>query len=188
MEAFVAAGTEVSNRLARACPAPDHRGVETFRAKLEPVPHGGHFVLVPEKTASAAGLVYGARVRGTVNGVPYRSSLMKYGGVFHMGVHKATIAEAGVKPGDRVDVEIEVDSEPLPTDEAPADLAKAIAKNKAAKAAWAVLRPSHKREHVKAVLEAKKPETRARRIEKAIEMLAATPAKKAAKKAAKKRT
>ena len=105
--------------------------METFRAKLEPVPHGGHFVIVPEKTASAAGLVYRARVRGTVNGVPYRSSLMKYGGVFHMGVHKATIAKAGVKPGDRVEVAIEVDTEPLPTDEVPADLAKAIAKNEA---------------------------------------------------------
>ena len=90
---------------------------QRFKATLEPVPHGGLFVVVPAKTAAAAGLKYGARVRGTVNGAPYRSSLMKYSGVFHLGVHKAT-----------------------------------------------QLSPAHKREHVKQVIEAKKPETRARRI------------------------
>jgi hypothetical protein len=156
--------------------------MERFHAKLEPVPHGGHFVVVPEKTADAVGLVYGARVRGTLNGVAYRSSLMKYGGIFHLGVHKATLEKAGVEPGARVEVTIELDDEPLPTDTVPDDLAKAIAKNPAAKAGWEVLRPSHKREHVQAVLDAKKPETRARRIEKAIEMLAATKPKAAKKK------
>ena len=63
--------------------------MERFKAKLEPVPHGGHFVVVPPAKAEAAGLKYGARVRGTVNGAPFRSSLMKYSGIFHMGVHKA---------------------------------------------------------------------------------------------------
>lgn len=152
--------------------------MERFKAKLEPVSHGGHFVVVPAKAASAAGLVYGARVRGTVNGVPFRSSLMKYSGVFHMGVHKATLEQANAKGGDRVEVTIEIDDEPLPTDIVPEDLAKAIADSKAARTVWERLRPSHKREHVKAVLEAKKPETRARRIQKTIEMLAATPAPK----------
>jgi hypothetical protein len=149
--------------------------MEKFKAKLEPVPHGGHYVIVPEKTAAAAGLTYGVRVRGTLNGTPYRSSLMKYGGIFHMGVHKATLEKAGAAPGDRVEVGIEVDAEPLPTDTVPDDLKKAIKASKKASEAWERLRPSHKREHVKAVTEAKKPETRARRIEKAIEMLLAMP-------------
>jgi hypothetical protein len=38
----------------------------SFSAKLEPVPHGGHYVLVPEEVAVKAGLKHGARVRGTV--------------------------------------------------------------------------------------------------------------------------
>jgi Domain of unknown function (DUF1905) len=63
--------------------------MERFKATLEPVPHGGHFVVVPAKIAAAAGLKYGARVRGTVDGAAYRSSVMKYSGVFHLGVHKA---------------------------------------------------------------------------------------------------
>lgn len=146
--------------------------MQHFRAKLEPVPHGGHFVVVPPSVAKAAGLKYAARVRGTVNGVPYRSSLMKYSGVFHMGVHKATLAEAGVEPDARVDVIIELDDEPLPTDTIPADLKRALQKNRSAAAAWKVLRPSAKREHVKSVLEAKKAETRARRIQKVIDTLA----------------
>jgi uncharacterized protein YdeI (YjbR/CyaY-like superfamily) len=53
----------------------------------------------------------------------------------------------------------------------PADLAKALAKNAGAKARWEKLSYTHKREHVEAILQAKKPETRERRIAKAIEML-----------------
>jgi hypothetical protein len=143
-----------------------------FVAKLEPVPHGGNFVVVPEKVAKAAGLRHSKRVRGTVNGAPYRSSLMMYGGIFHLGVHKATMAAAGVKPLERVKVSIELDDEPLPTDKVPIDLEKALERNKQAATAWKTLRPSLKREHVKSVLEAKKAETRARRIEKVIASLA----------------
>ena len=149
--------------------------MQRFKATLEPVPHGGQFVVVPAKTAAAAGLKYGARVRGTVNGAPYRSSLMKYSGVFHMGVHKATLAEAGSKSGDRVAVTIELDDQPLPTDVLPDDLAKAITATAATRAAWTELSPAHKREHVKRVIEAKKPETRARRIAATVAALAGNP-------------
>jgi hypothetical protein len=50
----------------------------------------------------------------------------------------------------------------------PPDLAAALAASPAAQAAWAGLSPSHRRAHVEAVEEAKKPETRARRIAKAV--------------------
>jgi hypothetical protein len=149
--------------------------MERFKAKLEPVAHGGMFVVVPAKVAEAAGLAHAARVRGTVNGAPYRSSLMKYSGVFHMGVHKATLAKASAKMGDRVEITLERDDQPLPGDDVPKDLARAIAKNEAANATWRKLAPSHRREHVKHVIEAKKPETRARRIVKAVEALAKGP-------------
>jgi hypothetical protein len=102
---------------------------------------------------------------------------MKYSGVFHMGVHKATLAAAGVGVGDDVAVEIERDPEPLPTDRVPVELARALRKNKQAAAAFAALAPSHKREYVGFIIEAKKPETRARRTEKTIATLAALPAK-----------
>ena len=142
-----------------------------FSAMLEPVPHGGHYVVVPPKVAEARGLRHGMRVRGTVNGAPYRSSLMKYSGLFHLGVHKATLADAGVKAPARVKVTIELDDEPLPTDIVPADLARALARNRRAAAAWKALRPSLKREHVQSVTSAKKPETRAHRVEKIVASL-----------------
>ena len=144
-----------------------------FRATLEPVPHGGCFVVVPPEIAEAAGLEYKDRVRGTVNGAPFRSSLMKYNGVFHMGVHKATLAAADVDNGDKVIVQIERDPDPLPTDRVPDDLSRALRKNKKAAAAFAALAPSHKREYVGFIIEAKKPETRTQRIEKTVAALAA---------------
>lgn len=145
--------------------------MKRFAGKLTPIRGGGHYVVVPAEIAEAAGLAYGARVRGKLDGAPYRSSLMKYSGIFHLGVHKATIEAAGAKSGELVKVEIELDDEPLPTDIVPPDLKKAIGKSAATRAAWDKLSPSHKREHVKHVTEAKKPETRARRIAKTIEAL-----------------
>jgi hypothetical protein len=145
---------------------------KSFIAELKPVPHGGQYVVVPKPVAAAAGLRHGQRVRGTVNGARYRSSLMMYSGVFHLGVHKATLAEAEVTPPAAVRVSIEADTEPLPTDAVPPDLAKALKRGSAA-AAWERLRPSLKREHVKSLLDAKKPETRRNRLDKIVAALAA---------------
>lgn len=142
-----------------------------FKARIEPVKGGGHYVLVPDDVAEKAKLAYRARVRGTIDGVAYRSSLMKYSGRFHMGVHKATLAKAGVKAGDTVAIAIELDDEPLPGDTLPAELVAAFRKDARARAAWEKLAPSHRREHVRAIDEAKKPETRKTRIERTLKML-----------------
>jgi uncharacterized protein YdeI (YjbR/CyaY-like superfamily) len=77
--------------------------------------------------------------------------------------------------GDTVRVTIERDPDPLPTDRVPPDLARALRQNPAARTAFAALTPSHKREHVGYVIEARKPETRARRIERTIQTLARRP-------------
>jgi hypothetical protein len=154
---------------------------QSFTAKLQPVPHGGHYVAVPRAVADAAGLKHAMRVRGTVDGARYRSSLMMYGGVFHLGLHKAALAEAGAKAHAVVTVSIEADDEPLPTDVVPPDLARALKRERAA-AAWEKLRPSLKREHVGTLLSAKKAETRARRLDKIIASLAPRSATASARK------
>lgn len=154
----------------RACVGVRPR-VAAFVGKLEPVSHGGLFVVVPTKVAVQAGLVHGSRVRGTLDGAPYRSSAVKYSGVFHVGVHKATALAAGVGEGARVRISIELDDEPLPTDVVPADLAKALRRDAKASASWKSLAPAVRRGYVKSVLEAKKAETRARRIAKIVETL-----------------
>jgi hypothetical protein len=146
-----------------------------FRALLEPVPHGGCFVIVPPEIAAAAGIRYGDRVRGAVSGVKYRSSLAKYSGVFHMGVHKTTLAVAGAVLGDEVEVTIERDTAPLPSDRVPRDLARALKAVHGAAAAFAALAPSRRREYVGSILEAKTAETRERRISKVLVALAKQP-------------
>lgn len=110
-------------------------------------------------------------VKGTINGFAFKGTLMPYGGKHLLTVNKALQAGAKAKAGDKVEIVIERDDAPR-TVEAPSDLAAALRKNKAAQSAWDKLAYSHKREYVEAIEEAKKPETRARRIAVAVEQLA----------------
>jgi len=143
-----------------------------FRATLQPVSHGGQYVLVPPQVAAREGLKHAARVRGAVRGVAYRSSMMKYADGFHVLVPKATLAEAGIAAGATITLTIEADPEPLPSDTVPPELARALRASAAARAGWEVQSPAHRREHVKYIVEAKKPETRVRRVARTIETLA----------------
>ena len=123
-----------------------------------------------EKTFGSRGRV---PVRGTLNGAPYRSSVFRMGGECHfMVVNRRMRAASGVKGGETVPVTMERDDEPRVI-EPPADFARALKGNKDAQATWGKLSYTHQREHVQHVEDAKKPETRERRIEKSIEMLAA---------------
>jgi uncharacterized protein YdeI (YjbR/CyaY-like superfamily) len=96
---------------------------------------------------------------------------MKYSGVFHMGVHKATAAGAGVAQGDRVEVTLEIDDKPLPTDVVPDDLREALAEAPRAAASWDKLAPGARREYVRSLLEAKQASTRERRVAAIVETL-----------------
>ena len=112
-------------------------------------------------------------VRGTLNGAPYRSSVFKMGGDCHfMVVNRQLRAAAGVKGGETVPVTMERDDAPR-TVTPPPDFARALKANEEARAAWDRLSFTHQREHVEHVEGAKKPETRQRRIENSIQLLAA---------------
>lgn len=111
-------------------------------------------------------------VRGTINGFPYRSSIMNMGGGHLMVVNKKTREGAKVKGGEIINVVMERDEEPRIVTP-PADFAKALKADKDAKAAWDKLSYTHQKEYVQAIEEAKKTETRVRRIEKAITQLSA---------------
>ena len=111
-------------------------------------------------------------VRGTLNGAPFRGSLFPMGGCHFMVVNRHLRAAAGVSGGETVPVLMERDDEPRTIDP-PTDFARALKSNRDAQAAWDKLSYTHRREHVEHVEEARKPETRQRRIEKSIELLAA---------------
>ena len=110
-------------------------------------------------------------VTGTINGFPIRTSAFFMGGKTHMIlVNKEMQTGARVGAGDTVAVSIEVDTRPR-TISVPPDLRKAIAKSAAAKAAFDKLSYTHRKEYVRWIEEAKKGETRSRRIGKAVAML-----------------
>ena len=117
--------------------------------------------------------VFGAKrvpVKVSINGADYRGSIVRMGGKYMLGIPKVFRDSAGIMAGENVVVTMERDNEPR-TVETPADLAQAIRKE-ALERAWGKLSFTHKKEHVASIEDAKKLETRAKRIEKAIEMIA----------------
>jgi len=143
-----------------------------FTARLRPSGRGagGHLVDVPDEVVAALGGRGRIPVQASFNGIPYRGSIVRMGGVMMLGVTKAIMAEAGAGPGDVLDVVVENDEAPREV-EVPPELTKALKRNRAARAVWVGLSFSHRREYVGYIVEAKKEETRARRVERTIQAL-----------------
>jgi Bacteriocin-protection, YdeI or OmpD-Associated/Domain of unknown function (DUF1905) len=161
----------------RAEPSAEARAkspVKRFRVRLEGYPGGeAAGYVVPFDVQEVFGSRARVPVRGTVNGFPFRSSVFPNGdGTHYIVVNREVREGARVAAGDTVSVTMGRDDEPR-TIEPPADLLRALRANPAARATWERLSYSHRREHVRAVEEAKRPETRARRIEKSVGLLAA---------------
>jgi hypothetical protein len=106
----------------------------------------------------------------TVNGHSWKSRVAIMRGRYLIGLSNANRRAAGVEIGDPVEVRLELDSEPRVVT-IPADFARALKADPIARAAFDGLAHMHKREHVLAIESAKRPETRARRIARAVEML-----------------
>ena len=104
----------------------------------------------------------------TIGEHTWRTTPGVYGGVAYIGLNKGVRSAAGVDAGDRVRVTMELDSEPR-TVAVPADLEAALRADPEATAAFAKLSFTHQREYVEWVEEAKRSETRARRIERTVD-------------------
>jgi hypothetical protein len=142
----------------------------TFRAVIREAGGGGAYVEIPFDVEAAFGSKR-PKVRAVLGGVPYRGSLVRMGTPCHiLGVRKEIRARAGKDVGDTIEVSLEADLEPR-TVELPPDLARALQRAPAAKARFDRLSYSHQREYVGYVLEAKREETRAKRVAKTVELL-----------------
>ena len=129
------------------------------------------YFAVPFNVESVFGSRSQVKVKGTVNGIPYRSSLMPGGdGTHYMVVNGTMRKAAGVSSGSTVDVLMEIDDEARIVT-IPEDLANALYENEAAGSSFEKLSFSHKKEYVEWIEEAKRQETRVKRIQKAIEKL-----------------
>lgn len=109
-------------------------------------------------------------VLATVNGYTWRTSVARMGGEFLVGLNQEVRKGAGAEAGDTVEVTVELDREPREV-EVPAALATAFDRDPAAKSAFDGLAYSHRKEYARWVAEAKREETRERRVAKALEML-----------------
>jgi hypothetical protein len=125
---------------------------------------------VPPEVVEGLGGGKRPKVSVTINGKTYRSSIAVMGGKFMVGVSAENRALTGVKGGDVVDVTVELDTAPREV-EVPEDFAAALEVVPDAKVAFARMTYSHQRAHVDAINGAKAPETRRRRIDKAVEQL-----------------
>lgn len=111
------------------------------------------------------------KVTVTVGGSTYRSTVAVMGGRYMVGVTAEQRAKTGLKAGDPIEVSIELDTAPREV-EVPADLQAAL-KAAGALEAFEKLAYSHRKEHVRAIEEAKAADTRQRRIDKTVAMVAA---------------
>jgi hypothetical protein len=109
-------------------------------------------------------------VRATVNGYTWRGAVARMKGEFLLGLNRETREAAGVEAGDEVSVELALDTEER-TVEVPAALASALAADPAARKSFDALAFTHRKEFARWVAEAKKDDTRDRRVAKALEML-----------------
>jgi Bacteriocin-protection, YdeI or OmpD-Associated/Domain of unknown function (DUF1905) len=125
---------------------------------------------IPPKIIEAMNAGKRPPVKITMNNKTYRSTVAVMGGQYMVGVSAQNRELTGVAGGDEVDVYIELDTEPREV-AVPDDLAKALKKDSPAKQFWASLTASQQGAQVAAIESAKTAETRARRVDKTMEML-----------------
>lgn len=118
-----------------------------------------------------------APVRVTLNGYTFRSTIAVMGGRFLIPLRKSHREAAGLSGTETLDVRLDLDTDPREITPPP-DLAKALQATPGAWTRWQELSFTHQREHVEAIEEAKKPETRLRRIEAAVTRIATRPPRK----------
>jgi len=142
----------------------------TFSARIESARGGGAYVAIPFDVEQTFGKKR-VPVNATIDGVPYRGSLVRMGQPCHiLGILKSIREAIGKQVGDMVEVTLEEDLAPRDVD-VPADLQEALLLEPEANRAFDALSFSHKREYVNWIVEAKRSETRAQRISRTVDAL-----------------
>jgi hypothetical protein len=141
-----------------------------FKATIEAGDRGGAYVLFPYDVETEFGTQGRVPVKATLNGVPYTGSLVRYGNPQHMlGVLKNIREQIGKEPGDAIEVVLWKDDEARAV-EPPAQF-RAMLENEGLLPSFEELSYTHRQEYCRWITEAKKQETRVKRMERAIEML-----------------
>ncbi len=125
---------------------------------------------VPEDILAQLGAGKRPAVQVDVNGYRFQATIASMGGKYLIAFSAARRAESGIAGGDMIEVALSVDEAPR-TVEVPADLQAALDAASGAQAAWDSLSYSKRKEHARSVGDAKKPETRVRRIAAVVDAL-----------------
>ena len=131
------------------------------------------FIPVPFDPRPVFGKVR-APVEVTLNGYTYRSTIASMGEGPCVPLRRSHREAAGLEGGETLSVTLALDTSKRVV-APPPDLVRALKAARGAWEAWGRLSYTHQREHVEAVLGAKKDETRARRIAAAVRALGTRP-------------
>jgi antitoxin component of MazEF toxin-antitoxin module len=124
-------------------------------------------IAVPDDVMAELGPQKRHAVVVTIGDYSYRSTATPYQGRNMISLSADNRSKAGVAGGDEVEVELELDTAPREV-EVPSDLAEGLSGNAVAAERFAVLSFSNKNRIVLSITDAKTPETRQRRIDKAL--------------------
>lgn len=145
-------------------------GALRFKAQLQTRGPAAAVVLDDDQVATVGEGAKRFPVVATVNGYTWRTSVTRMGGEFLLGLNRAVREGAGVEAGDQVEVSLELDSEPREV-EVPDALGAALEADSVAQASFRSMSFTHRKEYCRWVAEAKRDETRKRRVDQAVEMI-----------------
>ena len=141
-----------------------------FRATIELAGKTATGIEVPAAVVTKLGSSKKPAVRVTIKGYTYRSTVASMGGRFMLPISAEVREAASVAAKDKVDVDVELDTAPREVT-VPPDFAHALNRDVAARRFFEGLAFSNKQRIVIAIASAKTPETRERRIAKAVTSL-----------------
>ena len=130
------------------------------------------FVLDDEQVAAVGEGAKRFPVVATVNGYEWRTSVTRMRGEFLVGLNREVREGAGVQAGDTVTLALRLDTAPREV-EVPEALARALDADPAARAAFEKLAFTHRKEFARWIDEAKREQTRDRRVAQALDMIRA---------------
>jgi len=141
-----------------------------FKGVITDAGGGGAYVIIPFDVEKSFGKKR-VKIKATIDGQPYRGTLVRMGSPHHMLLVLKEIREKiGKSFGDEVDIELEEDLDERQV-EIPPDLQQTLLANPDAQSFFNRLSYTHQKEYVRWVVEAKRPQTRQERLYKMIELL-----------------
>jgi Bacteriocin-protection, YdeI or OmpD-Associated/Domain of unknown function (DUF1905) len=145
-------------------------GVIRYKAQLQPRGPAAAVVLDDAQVAIVGEGAKRFPVVATVNGYTWRTNVTRMRGEFLLGLNREVRQSAGVQASDEVEVTVELDAAPREV-EVPDALAAALAADPQASASFERMAFTHRREYARWVAEAKREDTRQRRVLQALEMI-----------------